>query len=372
MLARGIRASGHQVRVIGVCHPDYAGRTHEFDDGVEVWRQHEPRVRGGWVAARWRLFSTVSAWCRKGEVDLVELPDWQGIGAGWPALPVPLVLRLHGSETYFAVETGRRPKRLARFLEAMALDRADFVCSVSRYTATRTREIFGLRRDIDAVLLNPIQVPAPAPGAVRTRHEVVFTGTLTAKKGVLSLVEAWPLVRARCPDAHLHLFGRDGVSAGGGSMRAFLEARLPAADRPSVTFHAHTDRETLFAYLRRARVAVFPSYAEAFPIAPLEAMACRCPTIASVRGAGRELLEHGREGLLVEPGDPPVIASAIASVLSNDELAAALGEKGWLRVSAAFSLERLRERNLAFYQDCLDRFANRHAGRAPAHAHAQL
>ena len=104
-------------------------------------------------------------------------------------------------------------------------------------------------------------------------NEVVFTGTLTAKKGVISLIEGWPAVQARVPRSELHIFGKDGTSPEGTSMKAYLRNRLPQAVRSSVHFHDHVSRTRIAAALATARVAVFPSFAEGFAWAPLEAMA---------------------------------------------------------------------------------------------------
>jgi glycosyltransferase involved in cell wall biosynthesis len=358
MVARGLVEAGHQVRVIGICRRGYPGSDYEEDHGVRVWRLREPRLRGSWIATRWRLFTTIRRWARNGEIDIVELPDWQGMAAGWPALNVPIVTRLHGSSTYFALEVGRTPRLLGRVLERAALSRSDFICSSSTYTAERTRAIFELAKGVDAVLPNPVKVPEPAAAVERTADEVVYTGTLTAKKGIVSLIDAWPIVRARCPRATLHVLGRDGTTDRGTSMRAFLEARLAPDDLATVTFHGHADRQTVCERLRRARAAVFPSFAEAFPLAPLEAMACGCATIGSVRGAGREMIEDGRDGLLVEPSDVGAIAAAISRVLLDDTLARRLADAGSARAKE-FSVEAQREANLAFYRQCVERFGRR-------------
>jgi glycosyltransferase involved in cell wall biosynthesis len=355
-LARGFAASGHQVRVIGLYGADYSGADHELDEGVQVWRYREPSYRGGWIVGRRRLFATIAEWCRTGQVDFVEFPDWQGMAAGWPSLPVPVIARLNGSATYFAAEMGRPARRLTRMLERAALKRADFVCSVSRYTADRTRDVFKFRRNADAVLLNPVPLHSVPPPTARSKHDVVFSGTLTAKKGVVSLIDAWPLVRERCAGARLHLLGKDGTAENRTSMKRFLESRLRPADRNSVTFHGHVDRATLFGHLRRARAAVFPSFAEAFAIAPLEAMGCGCPTVASVRGAGPEAIQSGHDGILVDPASPAEIAAAVASILLDDDLAARLGDAGERCVADRFSLDRLLPQNIAFYEHCFAQF----------------
>lgn len=86
----------------------------------------------------------------------------------------------------------------------------------------------------------------------------------------------------------------------------------------SIHFHGHVERAELVAALQRAGLDVFPSSAEAFALAPLEAMAYGCPTIYSQRGSGPELIENGRDGLLIEPDQPHEIAGAIVRVLTDD------------------------------------------------------
>jgi glycosyltransferase involved in cell wall biosynthesis len=75
-----------------------------------------------------------------------------------------------------------------------------------------------------------------------------------------------------------------------------------------------------------------------------------------VRGSGPELIRDGVDGLLVDPANPGQIAGAIARLLADDELAARIGEAGRRRVLDEFSCGVLLERNLAWYQECLDRF----------------
>ena len=291
-------------------------------------------------------------WARRGEIDLVEVPDYEGWAAGWPRMKVPLVVRLHGSASYFAAETGARIPGPTFWIEGAALRRADFLCSCSRHAAVRTANLFDLPPGME-VVHNAVEVP-PAPAVPRARNTVVFSGTLARKKGVESLITAWPLVKCHHPNAELHIYGKDG-RAEGGSMRAALEQRLDGF-APSVRFHGAVPHPVVLSALASARVAVFPSFAEAFGLAPLEAMAHACPTIFSRRGSGPELICDGRDGLLVDPSNPGEIAAAIARVLDDDALAARLAGAGRRRVIEDFSWDVLLEKNVAWYQSCLKRF----------------
>lgn len=355
MLGRALVRQGHGVRVVGIKHPHDPESEYEEDQGVRVWRLPQSTGHGGWLMGRWRLYKTIQRWSRDGIIDLVEVPDWQGMIARWPRLPVPVVMRLNGSMTYFARELDRSLGWLMRRIELSAWRRADFTCSCSRYTADQSRALFGASlREID-VLYNGVEV-VPMASEVREREKVVFTGTLTEKKGVISLMIAWPLVLRECPWARLHLYGKDTVSSQGGSMRATLEEMARGVLPDQVVFHGHVARSQVFEALSTARVAVFPSYAEAFAMAPLEAMTTGCPTIYSSRGSGPELLEHGKEGLLVDPGDPTDIANAIIRVLKDEALAVRLGGQGRARVQSAFSMEQTLAANIVFFEKCLKQF----------------
>jgi glycosyltransferase involved in cell wall biosynthesis len=353
-LARALVKEGHEVRVVGVYAKNHRELDHEDDQGVLVWRLRGTHGRFTWPIDRYRLWKQVSAWARQGMIDLVEAPDWKGLTAFWPRLPIPVIVRLHGSVSYFQLEMNKPIKASVRILEKSALRRAFAWCSVSQYTAEKTKAIFALQNGPDAILYNPIETEAIQSDDSRAGQQVIFTGTLTYKKGIVSLVRAWPLVRLACPNAELHVFGKDGRTYEGGSMLEYLST-LSSGDE-SCVFHGHVSRKQLFDAFATARVAVFPSYAEAFAVAPLEAMTKGCPTIYSRRGSGPELIEDGVDGLLIDPDKPSEIAQAIIRVLQDDQLANQLSQAGRKRVVEHFSVENLVRQNIKFYGDCIDRF----------------
>jgi glycosyltransferase involved in cell wall biosynthesis len=356
VLGRALARDGHDVRVIGVYPHSYDAPDFENDHGVEVLRLRERNHRLGWIRSRYELYQRVLQWVRAGLIDLVEVPDYQGWAAGWRPLAAPVITRLHGSLTYFASELHQPIDRASYWLERFSLRRADYACSVCRYTAEMTERVFRIPLGSSAILYNPVELPPPGQEPVRLRNRVIFSGTLTPKKGIISLIKAWPLVTRGSMGPELHIFGKDGRAPGGGSMREYLMALLPHNTRASVHFHGHVSRAELFDVYRTSGLAVFPSFAEAFAVAPLEAMACGCPTIASNRGSGPELLAHGREGLLVDPEKPEEIAEAITGVLKNPSLGQNLGAAGRARVRDVFSVDPLVAQNAAFYERCLREF----------------
>jgi glycosyltransferase involved in cell wall biosynthesis len=266
-----------------------------------------------------------------------------------------VVARLNGTAAYFAAEMGRRPHWLTMRLEANSLRRADFWCSVSHYTAQRTKSIFGLSSGPHAILPNPVHVGPPVPWAGRRPGMVVFTGTLTEKKGVVQLVDAWRRVAPRFPEATLHLVGKDGTAPGGGSMAEYLRARLEGVSLERARFHGRVPHEHVVELLAEARVAVLPSFSEALAIAPLEAMAAGCPTIGSALGSGPELIESEVDGLTVDPRRPEEIEFGIRRLLEDETLAERLGQNGRRKVEGRFSIDHLLPANVRFYETCIAR-----------------
>ncbi len=351
-LGRALVNAGHEVRVIGV-YPDLPGKEiYEEQDGVRVWRLRCQRGAAGWIADRYRLYRMVAAWSRRQEIDLIEVPDWQGWAAGWPSLPVPVVARLHGSAVYFAAEFGKRTARRVSQLERASLRRANYWSSVSRYAASRTHALFNLPTRHSAVIYPFIELRPVTSVSDRSRNRVVYTGTLTEKKGIISLIRAWPLVQARRPDAQLSILGRDTSMADGGSMMAFLRQQLSESPAQNVHFRGFLRPEELHRSLATARLAVFPSFAESFGIAPVEAMAQGCPTIFGSRTSGPEIINNGVDGLLVNVERPQEIADAIVQLLNDDALAERLSVAGRTRCEQLTSSQLLPQYE-AFYRSCI-------------------
>jgi glycosyltransferase involved in cell wall biosynthesis len=275
-------------------------------------------------------------------------------------MTVPLVSRVHGSMTYFAHELGQEVSATQYRLERLSYGRVDAWSAVSRHAGAVTRELFRLPQGPDAVLYNPIVTPAAiTPYAHRSTATVVFTGTLTRKKGIVSLFDAWPTIAARRPDARLHVYGKDHRPSSGRSMQETLLEQLPERVRGSVRFHGHVTREVLLQALDRATVAVFPSYSDACPYSALEAMAAGCPTVYTSRTCGPEIIRDGIDGLLADPDRPQDIAEAVLSLLDRPALAVRVSEAGRARVREGFALEALLEDNLRFFQDVVRAFGHR-------------
>lgn len=346
-LARALVADGHQVTVVGW------GPEARFEDGgVRVRFLGETRLPSlGWLLNRGRARAKLLRLLEKEGLDVVEAPDWCGPSAGL-RLPCPIGVRCHGSATYFADLLGERVRPGILLAERMALEGADGFASVSRFTAEHTRKLFGLP-DRFQVIPNGVDLSRFRPGLPEEVEPgtVLYLGTLIRKKGVLDLGPAFSRIVKREPGARLALAGRDSRDnrTGSPSTWRLLEESLSTPARARTDLLGQVPYEQVQERIRRAVVCVFPSYAEAQPLAWLEAMACAKPLVGYDQGWAREVIRPGVDGILVPEGDTEALAEAVLGLLADPERAAALGASARSRVEAEFDSALAARRSLEWY-----------------------
>jgi glycosyltransferase involved in cell wall biosynthesis len=170
---------------------------------------------------------------------------------------------------------------------------------------------------------------------------VGFIGALAAHKAPGDLVEAL----AAMPET-VH-----GVFAGTGDLEAELRKRAhPLEGR--IHFLGHrTDVPRL---MRSIDVFCLPSRMEGLGTSVLDAMAAGVPVVAGAAGGIPEMVEHEANGLLVEPGRPRALQTALERVLTDAGLRERLVAGGRERVRA-FTADRMAEETIRVYQEVLER-----------------
>jgi len=93
--------------------------------------------------------------------------------------------------------------------------------------------------------------------------------------------------------------------------------------------------------LQRSRISVLPTHREGFGLAILEAMAAGCLTIGSKVMGVIELIEDGKNGFLVKPRDPVLLAALIKTALADVGRSEMIAQQGQSDVARKFSLERM-------------------------------
>nr|WP_231734415.1 glycosyltransferase [Lysobacter gilvus] len=180
--------------------------------------------------------------------------------------------------------------------------------------------------------------PAGTLAGQRPRR-VLFVGRLVEKKGVRYLIEAMARVRARLPDATLAIVGD-------GPLRATLAALASDLAVPT-EFLGTLDDVGVRAQLASARVFCLPSIvaasgdAEGFGMVLLEAQACGVPVVTSARGGAVEGLVEGTTGFSFSERDVDALATALATLLSDDALANHMSQRAPAFVRETFDIDSL-------------------------------
>ncbi|MBO6757219.1 MAG: glycosyltransferase family 4 protein [Roseibium sp.] len=159
-----------------------------------------------------------------------------------------------------------------------------------------------------------------APGRqvpfTKRRREIFCAARFVPEKGVDRLIRAW---RCRPRNARLTV-------AGSGPMQTQL--RQLADGDPSIEFAGQLSSEESLDRMANAMAVVNCSvWEEPFGRTPVEAFSCGVPAIVSNAGGLAESVAHGRNGLIVKPGDEQQLDDALTRILTEDGLAAALGDE---------------------------------------------
>ncbi|GGK74977.1 glycosyltransferase [Haloarcula sebkhae] len=155
-------------------------------------------------------------------------------------------------------------------------------------------------------------------------------GRLTDQKGYKYLIESYPLIKSRHPDAKLLIIGD-------GPKRAQLESVARETQFiDDIYFTGYVP--DVYPFLPNFDVAVFPSLWEGFGLTPIESMVAKRPVVATDIEIFNEVIDDA--GILVEPKNPSALADAVSSLLDDHDRRAGLGEKGHDRAVNQFSIER--------------------------------
>ena len=160
-------------------------------------------------------------------------------------------------------------------------------------------------------------------------------------KGARYLIEAMAKLRPEFPKLNLLMVGQP--KPDGQAERLIHKLDL----QDNIQFVSGISTEQLARHYNEAEVAVVPSVYEGFGLPAGEAMACGTPLVSTNGGALPEVV--GDAGVQVPVKDSDAIAEAVATLLRDKEVRAALGEKGRQRIEQRFSWQRAATQMTDYY-----------------------
>jgi glycosyltransferase involved in cell wall biosynthesis len=183
------------------------------------------------------------------------------------------------------------------------------------------------RNGVQRVFVVPLATDQVDASPDRGHRSVLFVGRVTPLKGLTTLLAALSQV-----DGRLRVCGT------GWGLKAARAATASYGIQDRVKFSGWIDGDALSAAYRAARVVVVPSHwPEPFGLTGLEAMAHGRAVIASATGGIPDWLQDGRTGLLVPPGDPERLATALSDLLGDVERCTEMGREGRVIARALYS-----------------------------------
>jgi glycosyltransferase involved in cell wall biosynthesis len=243
------------------------------------------------------------------------------LGRGLARVPTKVIADVHGDPAAPARLYGSPLRRalapLADLAGGYGLRHADGIRTISAYTSAVAREAgtqptatFAAFMDLEPFLETP-------PASLPERPLALFVGVLERYKAVDVLAEAWRLAAPRVPGAVLRLVGR-------GTLRD-VPARLVAELPEQTRWTERLETDEVARALDDATVLVLPSRSEGLGRVGVEAFCRGRGVVASRIGGIPDLVEDGKTGILVPPGDARALADALVRGLSDRALAERLG-----------------------------------------------
>jgi glycosyltransferase involved in cell wall biosynthesis len=172
-------------------------------------------------------------------------------------------------------------------------------------------------------------------------HAKIVVGTIAnfyKTKGLEYFIEAIKSLRTEPAIAHAAF-----VIIGNGPEKEKLELQIKESGIKNKIFLAGKLPDAR-KYLAAFDVFVLPSVKEGFPWALLEAMAAKLPVITTNVGAVPEIIEDGKNGFMVEPGKPELIAQKIKELIGDERLRQELGIQAHQTVVLKFDLNKMVEK----------------------------
>jgi glycosyltransferase involved in cell wall biosynthesis len=267
-------------------------------------------------------------------VNTVTIPWWLVAGR---LARVPAVLHVHEAED----DQGRL---VATALNAPALLARTVLANSAAAARTMTRAVPRLEPRVTVVhngVAAPPEAPRPREHVDGQPWQLALVGRLSPRKGTDVALEAVGQLVDRGHDVRLAVCGsvfpgyewfEDELRARAG--RPDLDGRVELRGYVAPTWPA----------LAEADVVLVPSRTEPFGNTAVEAMLARRPVVASRVQGLAEVVTHERTGLLVEPGDPTVLAAAIERLLLDGTLRTQLADDAHREAHERFGVERYDSR----------------------------
>lgn len=334
----------------------YGQKTQEIihENGITIHLIKNKKYRFfGWFFYRKYIQQYCERIIKRENISIIEAPDWTGITA-FMKFKIPLVIRFHGSDTYFCHLEKRKQKLKNYWFEKLALRNAKAFIAPTEFAGKLTNLLFKVRNKETKIIhygleLQNFQNSSPEK---YEKNVILYIGTLIRKKGVLELPEIFNNVRMEFPNAKLVLIGNDSfdIKTNSDSTWQLMQNQFGKRDLENVEYLGKIPYAEVQNFIKKANVCVFPTFAETLGMVTIESMAMQKAVVNSNIGWANELIDDGINGFLVHPENHDLFAEKIKDVLRNEVLALNIGKAAREKTEKSFDIKIIAKQNIEFYK----------------------
>ncbi|MBN9388466.1 MAG: glycosyltransferase family 4 protein [Chloroflexi bacterium] len=344
-LAEEFRAQGHIVKIMAPSSAD-EDETPEADPDIYRVGNVVPIKANGSVA-RITLSLNLSGQIKK----ILQTEQFDVIHIHEPLMPaLPLTVLAHSKTlnigTFHAFSQSHIGYYYGRYVLRLFVSKLDGRIAVSKPAVDFVTQYFPGYYEIipNPIDLNRFTTEAqPLPQFMDGKLNILFVGRIgERRKGLKFLLRAFNYIKQQMPNVRLIIVGK-------GDTKGY-ERYLRNNGIKDVIFAGFVPDDMLPRYYKSAHVFCAPSTGgESFGIVLVEAMASGLPIVASDIPGYASVVQHGKQGLLVEPKNIEMLAMSLIRLLADANLRAGMGREGRLK-AGQFSWKNVSQRVLDFYE----------------------
>jgi len=257
-----------------------------------------------------------------------------------------LVVTFHGYDIRAAVSSGGA-------LYGELWHEADCLIAISKYNHDHLLRFGG---DPEKIVYHPVGIDCRRFGYRtpvdngRTSIRLLSVARLVPEKGLEFGLRAMRILMSERPEqaAQYDIIGD-------GPLRHRLHQLIGELGLSSqVRLLGAKSQDEVIQELRRADILVAPSLAEALPVSLMEAHAVGLPVVATRVGSVDQIVQEGRSGFLVPPGDAAALGRPLTDLIRQPQKRAAMGRHGRRHVEQHYDIERLNDRLVGIYEQVRD------------------
>lgn len=223
----------------------------------------------------------------------------------------------------------------------------DIISAVSKSCSKDMNKFYSINKEIK-IVYNGVDTEFFRPNK-KSPNEIyiLYTGRLYSGKGLMDLVHSAKFIYELYP--HIKF-----VLVGDGPLKKYLMRKISDLNlENNFLFTGFLSRKDILKIYQNASIYVLPSYSEGFPTTLLESMSCGIASISTDIGGCSELIESGKNGILVPPKKPEILSNVILNLLEDENLRYQLGKNAREHIMKNFDWEIIASKFEKIYENLI-------------------